>query len=312
MKWLQGTFATRFNRFHGERGHVFQGRYKSLVVEEDRPLLGLIDYIHLNPVRAELCSVDGLGDYALSSFPKYRKRKVFPPLDRGTVLSLCDLPNTLAGMRKYHERLKTLEEGEPRKRGELSKRYCRGWFLGKQAGEKGIGRGTGENDPDGGLGRSGLEGIERDPLGGNRRRGTQEPEAGGGGHPVESEGSGLESGNRQASEERDNGQKSMDRRPIENGASELCEQSGSSLKSLDFAFDPFSIPFRWEAIVAEELKSRKLGEADLRSSPKGAVWKVEIARRLRKETTAKNPWIAARLKMGHPNYVSNLVHRSNL
>ena len=23
MKWLQGTFATRFNRFHGERGHVF-------------------------------------------------------------------------------------------------------------------------------------------------------------------------------------------------------------------------------------------------------------------------------------------------
>ena len=69
---------------------------------------------------------------------------------------------------------------------------------------------------------------------------------------------------------------------------------------------------RWEGIVGEELKSRKLGEADIRSSPKGAVWKVEIARRLRKETTAKNPWIAARLKMGHPNYVSNLVHRSNL
>ena len=40
MKWLQGTFATRFNRFHGERGHVFQGRYKSLVVEPDRSLLG--------------------------------------------------------------------------------------------------------------------------------------------------------------------------------------------------------------------------------------------------------------------------------
>jgi hypothetical protein len=29
--------------------------------------------------------------------------------------------------------------------------------------------------------------------------------------------------------------------------------------------------------------------------------------RLRKETTAKNPWIAERLQMGHPNYVSNLV-----
>lgn len=68
MKWLQSAFATRFNRFHGERGHVFQGRYKSLVLEEDRPLLGLIDYIHLNPVRAGLCSVNRLGDYTLSRF----------------------------------------------------------------------------------------------------------------------------------------------------------------------------------------------------------------------------------------------------
>lgn len=40
----------------------------------------------------------------------------------------------------------------------------------------------------------------------------------------------------------------------------------------------------------------------------GADWKVEVAKRLRKETTAKNPWIAKRLAMGHPNYVSNLVN----
>jgi len=42
---LQSIFATRFNRFRGERGHVFQRRYESILVEEDRPLLGLIDYI---------------------------------------------------------------------------------------------------------------------------------------------------------------------------------------------------------------------------------------------------------------------------
>jgi hypothetical protein len=35
-----------------------------------------------------------------------------------------------------------------------------------------------------------------------------------------------------------------------------------------------------------------------------------IAKRLRKESTAKNPWIAKRLRMGHPNYVSNLVNQS--
>ncbi len=34
MHWLQGTFATRFNRFRTERGHLFQGRYQALLVEE--------------------------------------------------------------------------------------------------------------------------------------------------------------------------------------------------------------------------------------------------------------------------------------
>ena len=42
MKWLQSTFATRFNRLRNERGHVFQGRYKAILIGEDRPLLGLV------------------------------------------------------------------------------------------------------------------------------------------------------------------------------------------------------------------------------------------------------------------------------
>ena len=88
MRWLQSTFATRFNRFRNERGHVFQGRYKSLLVNEDRPILGLINYIHLNPVRAKLCTVEELKGYALSSYPKYFKRSVLPPLDRQTLLGL--------------------------------------------------------------------------------------------------------------------------------------------------------------------------------------------------------------------------------
>jgi REP element-mobilizing transposase RayT len=32
MAWLQGTFANRLNRFHGERGHVFQSRYQSILI----------------------------------------------------------------------------------------------------------------------------------------------------------------------------------------------------------------------------------------------------------------------------------------
>jgi putative transposase len=52
MHWLQSSFATRFNRFRGENGHLFQGRYKSLLVEDGAALGRVADYIHLNPVRA--------------------------------------------------------------------------------------------------------------------------------------------------------------------------------------------------------------------------------------------------------------------
>jgi putative transposase len=41
MKWLQSTFATRFNRLRKERGHVFQGCYKAILIGAERPLLGL-------------------------------------------------------------------------------------------------------------------------------------------------------------------------------------------------------------------------------------------------------------------------------
>ena len=64
MRWLQGTFATRFNRMRDERGHLFQGRYKSLVVDPDGGLGPLCHYIHLNPVRSRLMTV--------AELPKFR------------------------------------------------------------------------------------------------------------------------------------------------------------------------------------------------------------------------------------------------
>src|SRR4051812_42669619 len=51
MRWLMGTFAVRFNLFRAEHGHMFQGRYKSLVVDPQGGLGPLSHYIHLNPVR---------------------------------------------------------------------------------------------------------------------------------------------------------------------------------------------------------------------------------------------------------------------
>jgi putative transposase len=45
-------YAVWFNRRHQRSGHLFQNRYKSIVCEEDRYLLELVRYIHLNPLRS--------------------------------------------------------------------------------------------------------------------------------------------------------------------------------------------------------------------------------------------------------------------
>jgi len=147
MKWLQSTFATRFNRFHGERGHVFQGRYKSLLVTESRPLLGLIDYIHLNPVRAGLCTVNSLKSHPLSSYPKYWKRKPPVGLCRDVLASLCGFADSASGMGAYRTHLELCEEGDPEKHEELVKRYCRGWFTGSAKAKKELAKDLAEEDP---------------------------------------------------------------------------------------------------------------------------------------------------------------------
>lgn len=54
MQRLQQSYTQYFNRTHRKVGHLFQGRYKAIVCEKDRYLLGLIRYLHLNPVRAKL------------------------------------------------------------------------------------------------------------------------------------------------------------------------------------------------------------------------------------------------------------------
>ncbi|RJQ48551.1 MAG: addiction module toxin RelE [Gammaproteobacteria bacterium] len=52
MRQLNGVYTQRFNRRHGRVGHVFQGRYKAILVERDSYLLELARYVILNPLRA--------------------------------------------------------------------------------------------------------------------------------------------------------------------------------------------------------------------------------------------------------------------
>lgn len=52
MQRLNGVYTQAFNRRHGLVGHLFQGRYKAIVVDRDSYLLELCRYVVLNPVRA--------------------------------------------------------------------------------------------------------------------------------------------------------------------------------------------------------------------------------------------------------------------
>jgi REP element-mobilizing transposase RayT len=77
MKWFLGTYTSRFNRRHKLFGHLFSGRYKSLIVDGsgDGYLRTVCDYVHLNPIRANLLQPEQpLQAYRWSSYPEYLKR----------------------------------------------------------------------------------------------------------------------------------------------------------------------------------------------------------------------------------------------
>lgn len=59
MRQLNGVYTQRFNRRHKRSGHLFQGRYKAILVEKDAYLLEVARYIVLNPVRAGLVRSPG-------------------------------------------------------------------------------------------------------------------------------------------------------------------------------------------------------------------------------------------------------------
>lgn len=65
MRHLNGVFTQRFNRRHGLVGHLFQGRYKAILVDRDAYLLSLCRYVERNPVATRI--VPAAADWAWSS-----------------------------------------------------------------------------------------------------------------------------------------------------------------------------------------------------------------------------------------------------
>jgi len=228
MGWLLGCFATRFNRFRGEQGHVFQGRYKALLVEPGQWWQGLLDYIHLNPVRAGLCALEELETYRLGSFHWFWQRKRPSRLIREDFLGWLGFEVSRAGLRSYREYLETVLEEDPLKEEELLKKYARGWALASKE-------------------------YQKDVM-----------------------------------------------KDHEEWGAELGSANGEEYGE---------VREEWWSRILEGLM-QKAGKApeDAEQSPLSAVWKVKLAKEMKRATSATNAWLAERLKMGHPTRVSALVH----
>ncbi len=154
MQWFQNTYTRRFSSRHRAWGHLFGGRYKAILVdpEDDRRqgaptqyLSALLDYVHLNPVRATLLTSDSdLLAYPWSSLargygcpPKQR----LPWLDVPAGLALSGLNDTAAHRKIFLHHLEERARLENRKTCGISSLSAtqnlhstlqRGWYWGRQ------------------------------------------------------------------------------------------------------------------------------------------------------------------------------------
>lgn len=233
MKWLLGTYTLRFNRRHKLVGHLFSGRYKSLIIDGSGNgyVKTVCDYVHLNPVRAKVLRPEQkLREYGWSSYGQYlipaKRRPSWLRVER--LLGEMRIPKDSPAGRKEFER--SMEERRTEAAAEQWKGLRRGWYVGDKAFQQEL-----------------LE-IAEAQVGRNHYGAERQ---------------------------------------------ETAEQKA-------------------RRIMGEELRRRGWTKASLNQLRKGDAGKVQIARRLRAETTVTLQWIAAALAMGTWTYVANLLSPASL
>ena len=230
MKWLLGTYTSRYNRRHKEFGHLFSGRYKALIVDgsDNGYLKTVCDYVHLNPARAKVLRPrQTLLAFAWSSYPQYLaappRRPSWLRVER--LLGEWGIPkDSAAGRRVFGERMEW-RRGEDL-RGEF-KRVERGWCLGGEEFRREL-----------------LEQVETRPGPSHFGEAVQEAE-------------GVQA----------------------------------------------------ERLVVAGLKRMGWSEADLKARRKGEPRKVDLAWKLRSQTTLPLAWIAERLSMGTRGHLAWLLQQ---
>lgn len=101
MHGINSCYTGYFNRRYKRSGHLFQGRYKAIIVDKDAYLLPLSRYLHLNPVRANI--VDKPELYRWSGYPGYiGKGRKYNWVEYTWILS-CFGDDTARAMKRYKE-----------------------------------------------------------------------------------------------------------------------------------------------------------------------------------------------------------------
>jgi len=228
MKWFLGTYTARFNRRHKLSGHVFAGRYKSLLVGGEGGYLRTVcDYVHLNPVRAKLLPVlAALRSYRWSSFALFllpsEQRPAWLRSDR--LFGECVIPrDSTAGRQEFEQRLEARRQQES---DEAFQPVRGGWCFGDEQFRQEL-----------------LAQVEKETA---------------------------------------------------------RHHYGADIREAAEA--------KAARIIDEELRRAVWTEADLARRKKGDPRKIQIARRLRAETTVTMQWIAQRLQTGTKTHLNHLLY----
>ena len=131
MQWLQVTHAVRFNRFRNERGHLFQGRFKAILIENGASLARVVNYVHLNPVEAKIVEPEQIAEYRWSSLYHFLRQNV--PLVLSAKDWLAELRSSgVDDIHGYVSYLQTLarDREEQKRQGWAGMNH--GWAIGTQ------------------------------------------------------------------------------------------------------------------------------------------------------------------------------------
>ena len=140
MRWFQSTYTQRFNARHKLWGHLFQGRYKALPVDDGEYFRTVADYIHLNPARVHAFDLKTgrLSDYKWNSFCGYMRPSKRPEfLFAERVLGNHGLSDDASGRRRYGNYMKrrVLDIQQSKNPKETDKQWDkirRGWAFGSE------------------------------------------------------------------------------------------------------------------------------------------------------------------------------------